>query len=621
MATAVAGLQISGGFADALARLGSHEARLDYIASVKLLRSGVPLIANNGVDGLSLGSLTRFIIASDVAHQDPWHERFADVLAGEPYMLDNNDDPIIGPLRHEPEFDPEAGPPRVPLDSACRIGICAHNNHDGETGRATNIARAVPVTGWAWATPDRLMEALCERHGFIPAYERLNSGRLMGLMWALSWARSRQHTGIVKSMLSQSPQTGKSTSGDSLVVWLLGISNGHVRIITASHSENLALQRGSFVRQVCEDAPELGVHVAAQDRARNKWRTIDRHGIVIGGVRSFGMSSKISGAPADAVVVDDAADGIPEAVGIRSDAIWERWTSILQPRLQAHSMASVLGTRWADSDLPGRLIEAEAERWSRVEIAAISTGDDDDPLGRTEEGMAAEPKRFTVLQLLERKRILGRLFSALFQQKPVGLSAGYYEETAWGSVTLDPAEPLAYCRAWDLAAGGEDWTVGMLMALMPGGQLVVADIVRENVSAALVRKLMVDTAAADEQTWCLHQPVVQVVEAPPGAAGKDQQLTIEELLPEVYWMTPTGSKEARAYASSSRQLEGEIYLSDTLPKQHVQALVRETNRFPDGGEHDDTVDTLAYGVNFLLFHATLYAAAKIRTLAGVKLPS
>jgi phage terminase large subunit-like protein len=615
----VAGLKISVAFADALARLSTPDARKDYIATISLLRQGVPLIGHDGKSGLSMGSLCRFIIASDQMHDvNPWTERFDDVLAGEPFFQDEPDDLVIGPLRRTPVVDPEAGPPRDALDSACRIGICPHRHHEGESGNVAQIRpRAVPAVGWVWATPDRLMEALCDRYGFIPDYSRLNSGRLTGLMWALSWSRSRQHTGIVKSMLAQSPQTGKSTSGDSLAVWVLSISNGHCRAITVSHSENLALQRGSFVRQVCEDAPELGIRVAAQDRAKNKWRTVNRFGVVVGGLRSFGMSSKISGAPADVVLVDDAADGIPEAIGLQSEHLWERWTSVLQPRLQSHSMATVLGTRWADTDIPGRLLDAEADEWSRVEIAAISTGDPDDPLGRAEEGHAAEPLRFTTMQLLERKRVLGRLFSALFQQKPIGLSAGYFEETMWGTVALDPSEPLAYCRAWDLAAGGDDWTVGMLMALMPMGQIVIVDIVRRNVGVAAVRRLLVDTAASDAQTWGLHSPVVQVVEAPPGAAGKDQMLTIETLLPDVYWMKPTGSKEARAYAGSSMQLDEQIYLSEMLAKVDVDAFIRETNKFPEGGEHDDTVDAFAYGANYLLFHVALRQGASITPVAAL----
>lgn len=617
----VAWISVSVELAEALDRLEGSFARRDYLATLQLLRTGVPLVANDGESGLSLGSMCRFVIASDPTFDEsPWNARFADVLAGEPFLQSDPDDIVVGPLRREPVCDPDTV--QCPAtDSACRVGICGHGGHLGETGRLRGTSRAVPSTGWAWAAPDRLMESLCQRHQFIQGFERLKPTRLMGLLWALSWSRSRQFSGIVKSMLAMPPQHSKTTSGDMLAVWLLAITGGRCRLLTASHSESLALIRGAFVRQVIEAAPELGVRVDAHDRAKHRWRTADAHGVVLGGLRSFGMSSRISGVPADVVIVDDPADGMAEAVGPNSEAIWERWTSVLQPRLQAHSMATVLGTRWSESDLAGRLLETEADVWSRITVPALSTGSSDDPLGRVGAGIAAEPRRFTALQLEERRRTLGPvLFAAVFQQDPNAMGGGMFDRAMWGSVDFDPVDALFFVRAWDLAGGGADATAAVLLAVTGGGQLVIADILHERLEVVDVRRRLVEVSEADRDTWGRHAAVTQVVEQQPGASGKDQALTISELVRGVEFMAPSGSKEARAYAASARQLEGDLYISESIPKSKIDELVRETDAFP-GGRHDDLCDALAYAINWALFRARPRRRARIITPAAIRIAS
>ena len=73
MSGKVADISISVELAEALDRLDGGFARRDYLATLHLLRLGVPLIANDGESGLSLGSLCRFVIASDPMFDDsPW---------------------------------------------------------------------------------------------------------------------------------------------------------------------------------------------------------------------------------------------------------------------------------------------------------------------------------------------------------------------------------------------------------------------------------------------------------------------------------------------------------------------------------------------------------------------
>ena len=105
------------------------------------------------------------------------------------------------------------------------------------------------------------------------------------------------------------------------------------------------------------------------------------------------------------------------------------------------------------------------------------------------------------------------------------------------------------------------------------------------------------------------------------AAGLDMRMTQESLLDDVVdldFVKPSGSKVARAYAASSRQLVGGLFISDRVPAAHIQTLVKESEAFP-GAAHDDIVDALAMAVNTVLFNPPRKTAGSLTTSAATRI--
>jgi len=625
-------VKISRELADALGRLPTIGAQRDYLATLRLLRHGIPIV------NIELGSLLRFIYASDpLADSNPWVDtRFGDVLEFEPFFNDvaADRDRVVGPLRRTPDVDPESAF-GIPLPSLCRIGLCQHKEHrNGANIDGRLIGRPlrplpVPDVGWAMLTCDRMLGSVSETAGIMPEYQRTGMNRMIGLVWALQFARSRQVPGVTKSLVSLSPQVGKSTIAHAQTAWMLAVMNGRLGVITASHSDNLAVLRGVFVREMFQDdLVSLPVTIAADDAARDKWRTVDERGHIIGGLRSVGVGSKISGHPADAMLLDDLADGVQEAVGAKGEAIWRVVSTSLMQRIQRRGWLSVLATRWAEADVPGRFLDVEPGEWCELVIPAICEEDSDDPLDR-EPGQVAVPERFTLLEVEKRVQVLGGidapLAQALYQQKPKSISAGHFLKERWGMVSLDPADLLVASRGWDLAGteGGGDATAGVLVGLTHDGQLIVLDIFHDRLGTGDVRKAISTIAEADVESWGRHCPTSFAIEEQPGAAGKDMRMTQEDILAdsgvELSFVKPSGSKVARAYAASSRQLVGAIFFSDAIPQARISGLVKEAEAFP-GGSHDDLVDALALAVNTVLFDPPKVRRGKLTTTAGTRVP-
>jgi len=143
--------------------------------------------------------------------------------------------------------------------------------------------------------------------------------------------------------------------------------------------------------------------------------------------------------------------------------------------------------------------------------------------------------------------------------------------------------------AWDFAAtaDGGDWTVGVRMALLDSGVVVVEDVVRFQCAPPEVRKRFAQTAGAD----ALEDPrTAQVIPQDPGQAGKDQVSSYQREFPRLTIRSrrPTGDKLTRFNPVSARAMSGAgalvVLRRDWNDDYHV-----ELEDFPSASP-DDQVD-------------------------------
>jgi len=159
-----------------------------------------------------------------------------------------------------------------------------------------------------------------------------------------------------------------------------------------------------------------------------------------------------------------------------------------------------------------------------------------------------------------------------------------------------PANVVARVRFWDLAATenqSSDWTVGVLMALLDNGYVVVEDVVRLRGKPDTVEKTILATAKIDGVNVSIRY------EEEGGSSGLIVTDTYRKLLIgfDFDGLRPTGTKAARAKGFSSYVASKKVLC---LLRPWVGDYMRELEAFPNKGVHDDQVDASSGAFNELV---------------------
>jgi len=182
-------------------------------------------------------------------------------------------------------------------------------------------------------------------------------------------------------------------------------------------------------------------------------------------------------------------------------------------------------------------------------------------------------------------------------------AAGLYFKRAWFKFCdVAPASDRRI-RRWDLAGtepadastgkpkNDPDWTVGALMS-RTDGKTFVEDVVRFRASPGEVDRTILATAELDGPGVEIHMPT------DPGQAGKSQNASHARMLSgyTVRFAPETGDKVTRAGPYSAQVEAGNVYI---VRGRWNEAFVREHERFPTKGVHDDQVDVASGGFTIL----------------------
>lgn len=218
---------------------------------------------------------------------------------------------------------------------------------------------------------------------------------------------------------------------------------------------------------------------------------------------------------------------------------------------------------------------------------------------RTADGELLFPERFPEATVQALEKTMGSYAAAgQLQQRPAPREGGMFKR-AWFPVVRAVPAGTRFVRGWDLAAteGAGDWTAGVKIGRQKNGRFIIANVVRDQKSAAGVERLLVNTASQDGYTTEISLP------QDPGQAGKQQaSYYIGKLAGyTAHATTESGDKETRANPLSAQAEAGNV---DILEGDWNDTFLDELCVFPNG-EHDDQVDgasrafnTLALGSQF-----------------------
>ena len=428
----------------------------------------------------------------------------------------------------------------------------------------------------------------------------------------LGWKPARHHRILIRKLQSVAdgrikrlmvwmpPGSAKSTYTSVLFpAWLM--IRGRKAIIAASHTSGLAESFSRKVQAIVRDnVPLLGYDIDRE--AVDLWSTTNRCEY-----KAAGVGVAIAGFRADIGIIDDPVKSRADADSKTfRDRSWDWFLADFRTRVKPNSPIVVVGTRWHEDDLQGRLITDQAGMWDVVRIRA-QCEEEDDPLGREIGDMLWEDDEYgygaEIRRVKDEYETSGntRDWASLYQQRPAPSSGSIFKTNL---INVVPAEPnsISWVRAWDLAATkasgtrDPDWTVGVKLGMWMG-RPVVGDVVRFRGGPQEVEQTIVATAKRDGYATQISIP------QDPGQAGKAQvQYLTSKLIGFTVHSSPeTGDKSTRAAPVASQCNVGNLTL---VAGPWNKAFIDELTVFPSGTK-DDQVDALSRAFAMVAGSATL----------------
>ena len=392
-------------------------------------------------------------------------------------------------------------------------------------------------------------------------------------------------------MVQMPPGSAKSTYGSVLFPAYFLAAQRRAQVIAAGHTASLANYFGGRVRAAVEEhAGWLGLAIRKDSKAASRFALEGEREYFAAGVRG-----PITGRRADLIIIDDPVKSWAEAESRASrDALYDWYRAELSARLKPGGRLVLIMTRWHEDDLAGRLMAGDPA-WENLRLPAIA--ESGDAMGRAV-GEVLWPEWQDDAAVLRRRQEVGeRAFSAMYQQRPRPPDAALFKVEAIRILAQVP-EVLRTVRAWDLAATlpgagrNPDYTVGLKLGLVAGGDLVVLDVIRFQGSPAQVEARIHAAAKADGVGTILALP------QDPGQAGAAQVAMLKRSLSgfQVVSSPETGAKVLRAMPAATQVDGGNVAL---LAAPWNENFVGEIREFPDSAK-DDQVDAFARAVNTLV---------------------
>lgn len=380
-----------------------------------------------------------------------------------------------------------------------------------------------------------------------------------------------------KFIVSVPPRHGKSFLISLWVpTWYLHLFP-EKNVILSSYEADFAANWGRQVRNlITEYKYELGISLADDSTAADRWNTSEGGGMVTAGV-----GGPITGRGGHLLIVDDPVKNYEQAMSetYREKTI-EWFQSTLFTRAEPGASIVILMTRWHERDLAGFLLKEHKDQWTEINLPAIAEAND--PLGRII-GQPLCTDRYNQDALEEIKKSVGsRVWNALYQQRPTAQEGNILKREWFHLFDNIPTDFDECIQSWDLSFTGKatsDFVVGQVW-MRKGSNKYLIDMVRGRMTFTET----VDAIEKMRKKWP-QAPLILVENKANGPA-------IESLLGNkisgiVLW-EPQGDKVSRANAVSPQFEAGNVHIAN---RTWTSDLIEESVSFPNAS-NDDQVDAM-----------------------------
>lgn len=440
---------------------------------------------------------------------------------------------------------------------------------------------------------------------------------------------------IDRLMIFMPPRTGKSLMVSVFFpAWYLGRFTDR-KVMQVSYKTELAVGFGRQVRNMIRD-PDYqsifpGVGLVPDNKAAGRWAIHDENATDRkrqGEYFAVGIESGIAGKGFNLGIIDDPLSEQDAISKVTKDRIWEWYGPGFYTRRQPdHNGIVVMSTRWANDDLPGRLLAAAkdnaddeyADKWEVLKIPAVigkaearrlnSVNDNallKNPLYPErqvyEKGGSFAPRRWPTKELLRQKgNMRNRAWVALYQQEPVEDDGNILRRSCWRRWPgKEPPECEYLIQVYDTAfeeTEENDFSARTTWGVFEHSDtgdprdlqhhVILLERMRERLSFPLLR----DEAKA---AYKEHRPDRVIIEKRASGHSLIQELRRAEV--PIYPFNPRNkSKLARAHVASNVLEQGAVWY---MPRNWADDVIDECAQFPFG-EHDDITDTCVMAWIFL----------------------
>lgn len=395
--------------------------------------------------------------------------------------------------------------------------------------------------------------------------------------------------------IAMPPQHSKSSMVTvAFATWLI-IRNPKRRILIVNAEKELSKTFGIQIRQLMHNIGHYYNMKVSNVQSSNTSLMFTKNGeLCDGSIKLTGASGGITGRPADIILIDDPYKGLIDELGPTAlQKKWDWYTRLIEQRARNQTKLIVLHTRWHSEDIQGRILadEYQASKYHFITYPAID--DNGEPLW----------DYYGLDFYLDKQRTMGeRQFQAIYQQKPLDLTSDFFhiDNLIYEDRFEDYA--IARCRSWDIASSDDklgdqrDYTAGVRMLKTPHDEYWIFDYEHGQYGND-VKNVIRNTARVDGPAYTI------LLE--PGTTGGAAGLLYEEYrnaLPgyNVKQSLPKGTKADRATPFANAVYDGKIHICINNDNQR-ELLLSQLKSFPNG-KHDDLVDSIAYGFNYLAKH-------------------
>lgn len=380
------------------------------------------------------------------------------------------------------------------------------------------------------------------------------------------------------------------------------------QVFFLSYEANFARKWGAKVRNLVElYGEEFGLELNPKKTAGDDWELTSG-----GGMNTSGVGGGIGGKPAKLLIADDLLKNQDEANSAdQREKVWDWWESTVLQRVEPDTTIILIGTRYHEDDIIGRVLahsaSGDGHRFDNITLRAKAEADD--PLNRTiGEGLWTDhPHRGGVWgqEFYDSREasVSPYVWQSVYQQRP-SPPGGNIVDPEWWRFYRPSELPTSFdqeLQTWDLSLDSlkksDSYHCGGVLS-RKDALVYVRDAFHEHCDINRVIATIVG--------WNRIYPGAKTKLVERSLAGPALVQTMRSHVSGMVAWPPKGrqkeSKEACLDACVPDIRSGNVVLplrADGSKPKWVEELIEELRTFPRA-PHDDYVDMLAQGLNFLL---------------------